>query len=1549
MSCKWILKDVKSNSVDKIFDTELDLDVYLANKWDELEQLSKKRSEETGKDIDILKELGVTISKVFDISPAEKADIILEQNASKIKGIIDKAKKTVFDGMEDEFIKLHDHPDYIGVTELISEKGNPKVGWDKPIVEKLKAEAYKQKLISEYRDLGFDENTAETLAENKIKSWEDMSVYGDDVHLIYQAVFQDMPMPKLEKLTDAQAKSVWKEVDAFKKSLIELYGKDVKFYNEFNMVSTNIDPDLKPLLEGKKGIAGTIDLLIRDSKGVCHIYDFKTSYKVPGEDNSLSGWHKNKRIAVTNQLAAYAVMLEQMGLEVGSTHIVPIKMDYTYDKNNNITGLINIARQTTLNNLPETLGGRTYNNWATMIPNNPSFDTATFNAVDRAIQFMLPVESVASQKIEKETADKSYYRGKVYKLSVTDPQANQNGKRYKYKFYPRELGKPAIFWEDDKAMEDGLDKFIQELKDARAKELDNLAINIQRAMLGELKLEELDSMLSNQKRDVLISQVRRYINNGWKFVRDKNLNAFGIFIFQKDGRSEIVGITNQHLGTAFNLSKGSSILGKTRYDKDVNSKDILDATTGNMELMRVMAYIAENQKVFENKKITQIKVLNPWDGSQYVELNSVLRNNYNLLVQDNSATYDGNLKQITEDIFYGDVTSILSVADELLADYQEKDWGIYDFDRKNLNSDFNKSITESEIAKQIWNLRRKYTYLNTPDVAGSGDVRVWDAYNNLLRALLAVRGVRMVQEFDIDQYLNSGAKIGTAINSTGFSPSANIRIFDDIMQEYATEVRTTVEKLGRPLVTALDAFYKSKGKNRIIGGEYTVFKEWFVQNPDGSIHESFSLKYPYDASLSEQSKNALKIWLETLAKVRWPNATPEDIQTYKESGVYYQVPLTEATFGKQAKSLGVLQAVRNKFAQYKELTQDVFAGETNRKMEWRSDFDRNWRLFNKFELGSKEMSAEAERASKLANNIGFYETDLEKVINQALVAYVKSNVSPKYISRLNALSVSLRLSASYGGQRQEQVEKVLNKLIDSKFYGESIIEGETMQAFARWLNVIKKGLSFMSLGFNMRSFVREFLQGTWMGVSRARYDTMPGVNKKTYTAGYEYVLANAYKNFNSVSLLQQLDALYGVANYSIGNIARKRRLDWTGIRNWNSDTAFWGSTAPDFQHRMGMLIAKMMGDGVFNEDLTKSAYYLNEEGDLVYDWTKDERFAICAAGLKSGDTVEFAKANPEFANQHALYMEHIAELNRLGKKFKDELGFEREYQEGDALPQAYLPREIQAIKNYADLLYGHYDDESRSLIHDMFLGSFFMQYKTYITSRIEQWTLNPGTYNTELLQWETDPATGEHLYKVHLDPDPDGRPNVVIKRESQIENLDQLLRENKIEKYYVWKGIPMEGIARSYINFFKRVKSLDWETIKEVKNNPIERDNLLLGLHDTLFASFMLLLITGIAGLLIDGEWTTDHARIAREAGKRGWLPSFMFNVSYGSFTDFAVWNNVWSIAGDWNPPALTAAKRLVSNAGAVILGDKTMFQAVTNTWGFAGDLRGIANNLAEN
>ena len=117
---------------------------------------------------------------------------------------------------------------------------------------------------------------------------------------------------------------------------------------------------------------------------------------------------------------------------------------------------------------------------------------------------------------------------------------------------------------------------------------------------------------------------------------------------------------------------------------------------------------------------------------------------------------------------------------------------------------------------------------------------------------------------------------------------------------------------------------------------------------------------------------------------------------------------------------------------------------------------------------------------------------------------------------------------------------------------------------------------------------------------------------------------------------------------------------------------------------------------------------MDENDQLTYDVKKDKRFEIYFKGETS---------NPQYAEQRALFLKNIEEWNAQGYRKEDGSTLTENDQ---FLPQPYTNREAQSIKNYADILYGHYDDESRSLMNDMFLGSFFMQFKTFVTAKLEQ-------------------------------------------------------------------------------------------------------------------------------------------------------------------------------------------------------------------------------------
>ena len=1477
--------------------------------------------------------------KIFDLDPQQITLDKLDKIYQQIKNI--KVTLAHISGEDSDSVKLHDHPDYVGVTTFMETRGNPKTGRDNGIVKPFNREANGRSRYDYFVKQGVEETKAAEMVNDLMITYDQYSEYGDDFHSIMEAVFKDKETPVMKYLSKEQTVEFRKMAEEFKQSLITEYGPNAKFFAEFSLRADKIDPDIEVTLnekDGKKYISGTIDLLVIDEQGFAHIYDFKTS------PNASSEWGSNKKDHIQNQLIAYSCMLEQYGITNLDFHVVPIKLDFVYaDKFK--TKIVNLSSFRIDESITKLEGSKTesdtFRTWRSIFPMDFTFTSESLQENNAKVQHMLPVESMRSIKLQRTTKEISEY---IDQCKPVRSDSRMYGQA-KWVFIKRGLGKEErVYFADDKSRDDYIKNYVEELKNARARELDTIAINIGRVMGGELPLSELADTFSDNTKTFMIAHFQRYVDGGWEFVRNKDMNAYGIFIFKKDKRAEVVVLSNQSLGTAFKLPLGTTVLGKTREDQYLDSKKILAATTGNFELMRAMIYIADNQELFKEHKITQVKALNPWQAKQASAPNSILVNNYNLLAQDNSSTYDGNIRYISSDIFYGDLTSTLSIADDLLS--LESEVGLKDFTLDGLEQ-YDGTYTQYTLEwlkDRITWIRSKYDLYSLESNAAS--VAVKTAYKYLNDALQAMYGFHTIQEYDKKSWIAGGTTPGVLLASTSYSPSANIRQFDDLMSQYATEVRQKVEKTGRRMAEDLLAFYNSKGDVKVLGGEARYFKEWFVTDDEGKITEDFILKDPNsrDFTGSEASKKALDTWLKTMAKLRWPNATEEELEIKKGTGEYYQVPLTEARFSRQAKELGrfgVFKALRNKFQQYSELTGEVFAGKYKELEDYNKEvIKNNWSkgVFNKLAL-----TQDQRREMIKDKGVGFFETDLEAVMALALPSYIKSEVSKKYIPVLSAMQISLKIGESLGEQRQEAVEHALDKLIKTKFWGENYLETDNsgLLTVARWLNVMKKGLSTLALGFNPRSFVREFLQGTWMGISRATITDFPGINAKTYKDAYEYVLFHAHENFSSVSKLQQLDARYGIANYSLTNISRKRKLNWFGIQNISSDTLFWGSTSPDFQHRVTMVVAKMMGDGVWD------AYEMDENNDLVYRWEKDKRFSIYAEGK-----VE----DPKYLEQKMLYLRHIEELNAMNVKFVDENGIERNYKEGDALPEAYLPKEIQAMKNYSDLLYGHYDDESRSLINDMFLGAFFMQYKTYIVSRIEQWTMSPGTYNTELLQWETDPISGKHLYKVHSKELADGiRPQIQILAEDKIENFEELMRLQKehpeeaiIEPLYVWKGIPMEGIARTYFNFLKKVKSLNWESVQELLKNPIERDNLLLGLHDCAWASLMIMIITGLFGLLLDGEWTTDTKAVARHARASGWGPSFAFNVLYGSYTDFPIWSSIQSMMGDWNPPAWTSAKRLVTNTGAVIMGNKSLFQAVTNTVGAAADLRGIADALNE-
>jgi len=148
------------------------------------------------------------------------------------------------------------------------------------------------------------------------------------------------------------------------------------------------------------------------------------------------------------------------------------------------------------------------------------------------------------------------------------------------------------------------------------------------------------------------------------------------------------------------------------------------------------------------------------------------------------------------------------------------------------------------------------------------------------------------------------------------------------------------------------------------------------------------------------------------------------------------------------------------------------------------------------------------------------------------------------------------------------------------------------------------------------------------------------------------------------------------------------------FRNTNS-FIFRFASRPDFYNRMTIFESYMRHDGTYE------AHYLNENGELIYDFNRDPRFST----LVKGDV-----NNPKYREQEALYRAMAKQFEIEGAIYPDGTKFKLEPPKKGVykpLPQAYTNKQARSYKSMADKLYGYYSHEKRALMQASLLGALF--------------------------------------------------------------------------------------------------------------------------------------------------------------------------------------------------------------------------------------------------
>lgn len=1441
----------------------------------------------------------------------EKTDLTLNTSAQNIamnkleemKTVLRNSTEVIISdvsGEDSEPTSYRKIPGSIGVTKFVESRGKPGDLSKSLITPFDEVEFFDRMRKTTFADLSDDE--FEKVKKNWKNSWDIITKTGIHIHKILECIIKNNPVDDQTRTQLGEHyDNIFNILNDFVNQLKERFGDDAIFLTEFPIISKRIHPNYTDI----KSINGVIDLLIIDNKGVAHIFDLKTSIKQVGvwgnQKNDPNFWPTTKKNKNGYQLSFYRAILEQWGLKVAATEIYPIhiKMEYNDDKTlKNYDQAIpgsQILKVEADNHMPGFNYDYGYSAVRDILQVTSLTENINITKAFEPLARIAPTYSITTHvQRNPKSVEKAKDRDAIF-ISATDPERSLG----QWKFYNPYLNSPNkwVFCKTDEELNEKLAQKLEKENENHWNEVSEIAKNVRNAISARssnASPEEV-SLAPNDNRSLneyLYLIFKKYINGAWELSDNPAFIQAGIFVFTKNGIIEIISLTHEDIHQSLNLGVGDSILGALKKNRDVDENKILKATGGNLDLIKVMCILNEGAEVLENYKIGSIKSFNPWYKQGNDSYNETLLDNWSEVCK-----LHGFENKLHPSNFFTTLESTVAAVQDLVGDQLLNKMGDWTFTYSGDDIIQNSRLLIEKM-ERLKNLGvASYDLLRAlRDGKFNFDDPIQLSYMLLGRALNKLQGNSVYIEKDPARWINitkDGFYGGVMVNSAYNSSSLNMRVLSKTISIAETHIRRKEASYEVKLGKLFREFYEWNNRNRLIGGEVKYFDNLFVHDADGNISKEFRLKHENDLSLAPEESKFIKEFLTILNHIRYKDSVVA-LEQSKVDGTYYQIPLAIGSIQSQRHTKGVVQAVKgeiNEAFNFLKIFSEQEEAHRNSK--------HSQNVYNKYKISSDT------RQQIIANHgVEGLETQLEKLLRDVIHTYTTEEVMQDYLPQLQGIKIALQYQQAVFGVdgNYEALMDAIDKLLDVNVYSVPIMD-KSLQGVYKTLHTIKSITTATTLGLNFKSGMRELMQGVWVHLSR---NMANAYGKDQFTKGdlawaWKIVFQDMVKDPNTLTLVDALNVEYGMANADPYQIQDKLSKSKTGALNFNSDKLYFANRIPDSYHRMGILLAKMKHDGCYD------AHEIVDDV-LVYNFKKDNRF-----NLLHDSSVN--KQSDEYRRQNGLY---VAMLNQFNKE-----GWNLKY--GDDLPRAYTIQEATSIKSFAELCFGHYDRSTQMLAKSMFLGSMILHFKTFVSSKIEQWILKPGTYNQGQYKQMYD-ENGEELVMIFYEED--GIQKSRIAKKSEVQPGDNW------SYYQEWNGRFMEGIAYTMLDFGKALAKMNFQEWKELWANDTKRANFKLFLTDMMLMSILAWIISA---MIEEAKNENELTALSHTFG----------SALAQSLSDGNIITVISSSFGDLNPPAFSIVKNLFNQTSGVISGDKDVWDAAVNSFGVFKSFKYAGEQLA--
>ena len=1290
--CKFTLT-VKGNDIE--FDTEEQLNSYLKKNYN---ILSKGKIVSDMEMSAILEDKVQTpVEKVTSklLSLLEKTPIMktakFNENGERIiisnyTGVTAHLKQLA----RDKYIEMtyYDDPNYIQnrLIQLRRElnQGKGPVDKQEPYAKILAQFPGDLSKFTEAESLKYGKLTEDLLMpliEQEQKDRKLLGVFGSNIHKMAETFFntrlndidksfsiKNFP-PEITNLNAEGQQNYLTYLKDVTKYMGEIYGKDAQILPEYR------------IYDEVSKLVGVIDLLVIDSVGKVHIYDFKASYKDP------SDWHSAKVIEYQYQLGVYANILSNKGLDVGDIKILPIQMNDINFKEQTIPSLTEFPPKDT--NIPPNIK---FNINGIVPPTSASFyESSSTDTI--AVTEALKQAWGYNLKLKSSFANVQWFREKRVTQNALHPG--------KYSFWDN-IKKTMI-----ESTAETIDANIEEYLKAQAAASNSEFVRFKRHMMLSIKGDAL--LINYQGRNevgnrTMVNAFNKYTKGDWKLIDDDaGLDSLGIMMFvnMEHNTVEFVSYTVNNLRSKVKLAVGSKIVGNFTTDEAARElPDVLDATNGNIELLKVYFYMNENADQFKKYKVGRVMCYNPYDYTFLENDNEVLQKNFNYIVKRIGTTNE--VKDIaTSDKLDSLRSQFISILNESSTDQPMKDR-------------INKYLTtlgDNQNTTRITRLLAVQADLHA--ILLKTKIQVLNTFNYDIEKMAGMVSEAIIAEQEIrvltvEKDVNKHGLNSTYGSNPTSQPSENLRTFVFIIKKSMHKIRQRQLAYNGENEPIVDKFLNSKGftnlRRATIGDNIRAYDNLFEPDENGKINKDLILKNPYGKeanALNDQEREFLKYFLKEINFRRFQTNSIES-DTAKDkiaSGEWFKLPLLRASAASKASSFslkGYRDSIREDWD--KILNTNSLFNEGDEKTVTSQSADM-FTMFNEFNL-----HASPDSRTKLIEEqpAGAFETNLERVLDNFVFSSIRKEEYDSMLPVANALRTVIALKAFNSNIEIPNTLEFMDKYVKMAVFNEKDIAPE-LTKFYKFIQIIKDITSKMNIGMNPVSGFVNTLQGAWGTISRIVANKYPNMfGKKEYMWAIKVFCQDTIKSASTMSTFQALNRLYGINNKDINILADVMSRNNGGILNFKSKWLYWMAYAPDYFNRMTIFAAQMKKDGCFEA-------HRMEGSTLVYDWRLDKRFSEYAAGNTS---------HPEYNNQFSLYMGMLTDFNKEGFKLV----------KGQDLPYAYTAGQRESMKMFSDSIHGYYDHESKILYNQSILGVLFFQFKTWITAKKDEWVLKPGTY-----------------------------------------------------------------------------------------------------------------------------------------------------------------------------------------------------------------------------